>query len=107
MALFRWNTASTEAEIEHTTERSSSDRLAQLEAAFITLSEAVGRVGADVRQHGTHIERLNRRDNEQKQWNAECQARVEKPSSGLACPGCGDPADAGLHGVFCFERQHD
>ncbi len=105
MPLFRWNSASTGAEIEHTTGRRSSDRLAQLEDAFVTLSEAVGRTDASLRRHSERLDSLDKRDIEQQKWNAECQSRVTGSQSGVICPGCGNPADAGTHGVFCFTEE--
>jgi hypothetical protein len=79
-------------EFKHNTDRPSSDRLADLEEAFTELSGAVERINTRVNGHHSRIGDLEDRDQDQQEWNAECETRVQPPASVTnyrSCPSCG------------------
>jgi hypothetical protein len=91
MPLFR-RFSGAKPEFIHTTDRPSSDRLADLEEAFTALSDELDHINSRLSGQDSRIGDLEDRDQNQQQWNAECENRLQPsaPTSAMrACPSCG------------------
>jgi hypothetical protein len=79
-------------EFIHTTDRPSSDRLAELEEAFGALFNELEHINSRLGHQGSRIGNLEDRDQDQQEWNAECESRVQPKApvtNYRSCPGCG------------------
>src|SRR5258708_9779206 len=83
--------------------------IAEQKQAIEELSDEVSRTRRAMNSISERVDGLESRADQQEVWNADCENAMPKkhPMAGLTCPGCGKPADQGMHGAICFTSRAD